>query len=403
MQVKTKFKQTEFGLIPEDWEIKLLRAFIERLDAGVSVNSVDEELRSYAHDEAILKTSAVVNGLFFPHESKKIAPTDIARAKLNPVADTIIISRMNTPDLVGECGYVEEDYPELFLPDRLWMTKGRKDNHVNMKWLSYLLSSRPFKKKIQESATGTSGSMKNISKQSLFSLTLVVPPLPEQRAIAAALSDVDALINSLDRLIAKKRDIKQATMQQLLTGKTRLPGFTGAWRTLKLGEICGAVTTGKLDANAMVLDGEFPFFTCARQPCAIDTFAFDAEALLVSGNGANVGYIHHYRGKFNAYQRTYVLLNFSENILYVKMFMDKFLQDRIRIEVNAGNTPYIKMDTLTEMSIQLPASSNEQKAIVSVLDDIETELTTLEQRRDKTLLLKQGMMQELLTGRTRLL
>ncbi len=231
-------------------------------------------------------------------------------------------------------------------------------------------------------------------------------PLPptklEQRAIAAALADVDVLLASLDALIAKKRDLKQAAMQQLLTGQTRLPGFSGEWEVKRLGDLCERITTGKLDANAMSRDGEYPFFTCAKEHYWIDSYAFDAEALLVSGNGANVGYIHYYKGKFNTYQRTYVLSGFSCDIHFLKLFMERGLQDRIRTEVNAGNTPYIVMGTLTEMNISLPSGKDEQTAIATVLSDMDAEITALEARRDKTRALKQGMMQELLTGRIRL-
>src|SRR2546421_9427823 len=107
------------------------------------------------------------------------------------------------------------------------------------------------------------------------------------------------------------------------------------WDVTYLSNICAKVTTGKLDANAMAPDGEFPFFTCARERYWIDKFAFDAEALLISGNGANVGYIHYYNGKFNAYQPTYVLTSFSADIHYVRFYLERNLQERIRVEVNA--------------------------------------------------------------------
>lgn len=152
----------------------------------------------------------------------------------------------------------------------------------------------------------------------------------------------------------------------------------------------------------MVENGDYPFFTCAREHYWIDKYGFDCEALLISGNGANVGYVHHYKGQFNAYQRTYVISEFSEDIQFIKLFMDRNLQERIRTEVNAGNTPYIKMDTLAEMSVALPQNKAEQTAIAAVLSDMDNEIAGLEARRDKTRALKQGMMQELLTGRTRL-
>lgn len=121
----------------------------------------------------------------------------------------------------------------------------------------------------------------------------------------------------------------------------------------KLGELC-TITTGKLDANAMKLEGQYPFFTCAEEVYRIDSFAFDTEALLISGNGANLGYIHYYKGKFNAYQRTYVLSNFIEDIHYIQIYLEAYLHKRIALEKSTSNTPYIVLATLAEMPIIIP-------------------------------------------------
>lgn len=137
-------------------------------------------------------------------------------------------------------------------------------------------------------------------------------------------------------------------------------------RTSKLGELC-KITTGKLDANAMVAGGGYPFFTCAEQVYEIDQYAFDTEALLVSGNGANLGYIHYYCGKFNAYQRTYVLSDFSEDIQYLRQYLEANLSKRIDSEKNTGNTPYIVLGTLADMEIKIP-SKPVQKTIADRLD-----------------------------------
>lgn len=139
----------------------------------------------------------------------------------------------------------------------------------------------------------------------------------------------------------------------------------------KLGDICN-ITTGKLNANAMTEDGEYPFFTCAKEVYKINKFAFDTEALLVSGNGSQVGHIHHYKGKFNAYQRTYVLDNFSENIRYVEFVLRAFLKKRIIDEVNLSGVPYIRLDALTEFLIPIPPIIV-QLEIVHILDKM-TEL-----------------------------
>jgi type I restriction enzyme S subunit len=201
-----------------EWEVKRLGDAIDALEAGISVNSVDVE----SGDKFILKTSSVVNGSFLADECKTIAPRDAKRAQLNPRKDTIIISRMNTPDLVGECGYVDKDYPHLFLPDRLWMTRFNRASGINGRWLSYLLSTTEYKLRIKAAATGTSGSMKNLSKTAILSLLVCFPLPAEQTAIATILTDMDAEITTLETKLAKTRQLKQGMMHNLLTGRIRL-------------------------------------------------------------------------------------------------------------------------------------------------------------------------------------
>lgn len=227
--------------------------------------------------------------------------------------------------------------------------------------------------------------------------------IQEQQAIADVLRDTDNLISSLQRLIDKKKAVKQGAMEELLTGKRRLPGFNGEWVEKKLEAVLANITTGKLDANAMKENGKYRFYTCAKEFYKIDKYAFDTEAILISGNGANVGYIHYYKGKFNAYQRTYVLYDFYENINFIRYYLKLNLKKRIANEKSESNTPFIKMDTLLDMSLVIPLSKEEQEAIARVLSDMDSEINELEKKLSKYEKIKQGMMQQLLTGRIRLL
>ncbi len=169
--------------------------------------------------------------------------------------------------------------------------------------------------------------------------------------------------------------IKRTIMIRKAKKKQALPE---GWREVKLGDVCGNITTGKLDVNAAKPKGQYRFYTCAKEWYQIDNYAFDDEALLISGNGVHVGYIHYYKGKFNAYQRTYVLTGFSENIKYLHHYMNQYLKDRIRIEVNDGNVPYIRMNTLTNMPITLPIDCGEQKTIASLLEKWDTAIEKTE-------------------------
>ena len=240
----------------------------------------------------------------------------------------------------------------------------------------------------------------NITDTDFFNMPIPIPPLAEQEKIAEILSLWDKAIEHTKELIAYKEKQKKGLMQNLLTGKKRLSGFTDEWKTTKLGEIC-KITTGKLDANAMEENGIYPFFTCAKDVYRINTFAFDTEALLISGNGANVGYIHYYMGKFNAYQRTYVLNNFKEYIIFLKYYLENYLHIRIDKEKKAGNTPYITLDTISNMNLYIPQYQNEQKTIADILCKADEEIELLNKQLDLYTEQKKGLMQNLLTGKVR--
>ncbi|WP_096531433.1 restriction endonuclease subunit S [Helicobacter pylori] len=235
-----------------------------------------------------------------------------------------------------------------------------------------------------------------------FRNTLIpLPPLNEQNAIANVLSDLDRYLCTLDALILKKEGVKKALSFELLSQRKRLKGFNQAWQRVRLGDIC-EITTGSLDANEMVHYGKYRFYTCAKEYYFIDKYAFDTEAILISGNGAYVGYVHYYKGKFNAYQRTYVLDNFSEHIIFVKYFLTMFLQSHIQTNRNEGNTPYIVMATLKDFEIPLPPL-NEQSAIANILSALDNEITSLKNKKRQFENIKKALNHDLMSAKIRVL
>jgi type I restriction enzyme S subunit len=237
----------------------------------------------------------------------------------------------------------------------------------------------------------------NISSENFLRLPLPYPILEEQTKIANFLSAIDEKISQIAKKCELLAQYKKGLMQKIFTRKLRFKNsnnveFSG-WKSAFLGDLC-SIATGKLDANAMVDSGSYRFYTCAKEFYKIDSYAFDTDALLISGNGANVGYIHHYKGKFNAYQRTYVLDKFNENILYIKYFLDAFLPIRIFKEAKEGNTPYIVMNTLTEMPIQLPTLL-EQNKIANFLEAIDKKITVTQSQLNLVKQYKQGLMQKI--------
>ena len=395
------YKITEIGIIPEDWSIHRIGDEIDSLNSGVSVNSHEGDVSS--NNPGILKTSSVSKGKFIPSESKRIIKRDLSRVKLNPKYDSLIISRMNTPELVGECGYVDRDYPFLFIPDRLWQTNFKQNSIINCKWLSYVLSSNKYRRIIKDIATGTSNSMKNITKDEFLEIYVPYPNKIEQDAIAEALSDTDSLIQSIEKLIDKKKKIKQGAMQQLLNGKKRLSGFSGEWEVKKLGEVAD-IRTGKRNNQDKVSDGLYPFFVRSQDVERINTYSYDGEAVLVPGEGGIGNIFHYINGKFEVHQRVYKIsdfLNVSGKYVYYYMkqsFGAHAMKNTVKATVDS-----LRLPTFQEFELKIPNNLEEQKAIAQVLSDMDAEIEALEEKLEKVKTIKQGMMQELLTGRIRLI
>ncbi len=414
-EVKNGYKLTEVGVIPDDWDVTLLGSLVSSLDAGVSVNSVETEA-GYAHDESILKTSCVYGGKFYSEEHKKILHQDIKRAKLNPRKNSIVISRMNTPALVGECGYIDQDYPNLFLPDRLWMTRHEGRRPMCVLWLSYLLSYGSFNRAIKESATGTSGSMKNISKGSLFILQVPLPKKVEQESIAEALSDADALIESLEQLITKKRQIKQGAMQELLNP---LDG----WKKVKLGSL-GVFLKGSGVKKDESMSGNIPcirygeiytkhkyyikaFDSWISPEVAATAKRIKSGDILFAGSGETkeeIGKCVAFVGNIEAYAGGDIVIfrPNNANSLFLGCYLNTESVNRQKASRGQGDAVvHIGSNALADIDLIIP-HVDEQAVIASVLFDMDAEIGVLEAKLEKALQLKRGMMHNLLTGKIRL-
>lgn len=243
--------------------------------------------------------------------------------------------------------------------------------------------------------------MNDVMKQVAIALP---PSVDEQYEIANAITKSDELIISLELLIAKKRDIQQAAMQQLLTGQRRLPGFSGEWKVKRLGEIAN-IKTGSKNNQDKIEDGEYPFYVRSATVERINSYSHDCEAILVPGEG-NIGSIFHYvNGKFDVHQRVYAITQFAENVSgkYVHLYMSVHFGSHAMQNSVKATVDSLRLPTFQVFEVLLPPTKEEQAAIAEVLTNMNTELATLEARRDKARQIKQGMMQELLTGRIRLL
>lgn len=271
----------------------------------------------------------------------------------------------------------------------------RKEENDDKGFMGYLMQTWTVHHQIMRSANGIS--VYGIGKESLSKIQFSLPTLPEQQKISSFLSLIDRKIELLNKKKELLEIYKRGVTQKIFNRDIRFKDINGnnypEWEEKRLGEIC-KITTGKLDANAMVKDGKYRFYTCAADYFHIDNYDFDTEALIISGNGANVGYIHYYKGKFNAYQRTYVLSNFTDNIHYIKIYLEEYLHKRIDKEKKSGNTPYIVLNTLKDMIIKIP-SQVEEKTIFTIINSLNIKTKYLQNSLFKLQIFKKGLLQKM--------
>ena len=401
MEVRPGYKQSEAGVIPEDWEV---RQFSEhfRIYAGGDVPKDSlAQVQSAAHPYPIFANALQNKGLYG------------YTAERRSNADSLTITAR------GYLGHAEYRDQPFFPIVRLLVLE--PTGQLDARYTTYAVNDRV---RFSVESTG----VPQLTAPQVGKYSAAAPPtIEEQHAIAAALSDVDALLGGLDRLIAKKRDLKQAAMQQLLTGQTRLPGFSGAWEVKRLGEIGSTYggLTGKAKADFGIGTGRYVTFMNVMTNVVIDCGSFEQVRVSPSEsqNRVNEGDLL-FNGSSETPEEVAMCSFMASDVpnLFLNSFCFGF---RRRDEQQAdglflayylranpgrelmkslaqGSTRYnLSKGALLEASIRLPRK-DEQTAIAAVLSDMDAELAALEARRAKTRDLKQAMMQELLTGKTRL-
>ena len=295
-------------------------------------------------------------------------------AKLLPIGTILLSSRAT----VGECSINKVECTtnqgfQSLIPKE----------YFSKEFVFYLMQTKR-KELIRKSCGST---FLEISANEVRKIKIAVPTSKEQEKISKLLALLDERISTQNKIIEKLQSLIKGIAQHWIKNITSRSIY------VKLGDIC-QITTGKLDANAQVDNGIYPFFTCAEHPFKIDSFAFDTEALLISGNGANLGYINYYNGKFNAYQRTYVLDVFSENIQYIKWVLKVLLPKRIAIEKSSSNTPYILLSTLSDLMLPIPSKEN-QYHIAELMQSLERKLSSQITLNGSYNILKQYLLRQM--------
>ncbi|WP_190484652.1 restriction endonuclease subunit S [Microcoleus sp. FACHB-831] len=402
IEIPEGYKKTQVGVIPVDWEIQSVSQAFE----------IFNNLR-YPISEEVRKKQAGDYPYYGP---------------------TKVQGYINEYRVEGEYALIGED-GDHFLKWRespmTLLVKGKfnVNNHAHIvkgtknltQWFYYYFYHRDITPHLTRQGAGRY----KLTKNSLLQILCAIPPTTkEQEAIAQALSDVDAAIAELDRLITKKRNIKQGATQQLLTGKKRLPSFSGEWGVQKLGSCLIKNPEYGINAPAVPYSDNLPVYiritdisedgrflpekkVSVNHPLSAN-YVLEANDLVLARTGASTGKSYLSNSKDGE-------LVFAGFLIRVKVNPEKldaqylkgFLQTKAywnwvgAMSMRSGQ-PGINGNEYAQLPIPLPPTLEEQKAIAQVLSDMDAEIEALEQKRNKYKAIKQGMMQELLTGRTRL-
>ena len=424
------YKQTEVGVIPEEWNVETIGELIEGQTILGHLDGNHGELYPRSHEfkpygVPYIGANDFDEGDVTFERCKFLSAERASKFRKGVAKDGDVLFAHNAT--VGPVALLRTSVPFVILSTTATYFRCNPEK-LNNSYLKGALQSSHFVKQYQAVMAQSTRFQVPITAQR--KLSLVIPPLPEQRAIATALSDVDALLDALDRLIAKKRDLKQAAMQQLLTGQTRLPSFHGEWEVKRMEHagrcLRGVSYQGDSDLSthdtahtkrllrsnnvqdAVVVTSEVQFVNAERVSPSQVLKENDILICMANGSKALVGKAglfavnDGYDYTFGAFMGCFRTDSTTANPPFVfSLFHTGRYRDYINNLLAGSSINNLRPSSIESLEFSFPPLP-EQTAIAAVLTDMDAELTALEQRREKTRALKQGMMQELLTGRIRL-
>jgi type I restriction enzyme S subunit len=419
MELKPGYKKTEVGVIPEDWVVSSVG------EKGQVVAGKALAVNAPGKQRPYLRTKNVFDGRIDIEDVLSMPMTDEQFSQFQLRHGDVLLNEGQSLELVGRCSIYKEEYPEPCAIQNA-LLRFRANIGTSASFTSHLFRHCQQTGVFAKIALQTT-SVAHLGSSRFANLKLAWPTENEQRLIAAALDEIDALLGSLEAAITKKTSLKQAAMQELLTGKRRLPGFEGEWEVKRLGEIGSTFggLTGKTKSDFGNGDAHYVTFMNVMMNVEVNCECF--ERVRVASNESQNRVL---RGDllFNGSSETpdevamCSFLTKDVSDLYLNSFCfgyrlradapvsGLFLAYLIRSDVGRevvkslaqGSTRYnLSKSALLDAAIQLP-NIGEQTAIATVLSDMDNELASLEDRLGKARELKQGMMQQLLTGKIRL-
>jgi type I restriction enzyme S subunit len=401
------YQQTELGLIPEDWQCTTVRQLVRD---GILEKPLDGN-HGNIHPK---KDDFVSFGIpFVMANNVQGGYVDLSHCAFirKKQADSLQKGFSRSGDVllthkatIGNTAVVGEiPFEYIMLTPQVTYYRVADRSRLSNLYLRQFFESSSFQRVLLSMSGGGTRAYIGITAQ--LQLPIILPPTTrEQEAIAETLGDADAHIKSLEGLIAKKRLLRQGSMQELLNGRKRLPGFAGAWEVNPLAKIA-VIKTGGRNSQDKVEQGEYPFFVRSATIERINSYTYDCEAILVPGEGGIDSIFHYINGRFDVHQRVYAITNFSSEVSgkYIYFFMVmNFGAHAMKNSVKA-TVDSLRLPTFKTFEVVMPPTLEEQTAIARILSEMDAEIGVLESKLAKAQQLKRGMMQELLTGRIRLL
>ena len=392
-EMKAGYKDTDIGVIPEDWDEALIGDLFD------FKNGLNKAKEFFGYGTPIVNYMDVFNfsGLRLNNVQGKVNVTFQEKQNFSVKKGDVFFTRTSeTVEDIGVASVMLDDCNETVFSG--FVLRGRpKSKLIEEDYCKYCFSSDEVRKQITSKSTYTTRALTN--GRLLSSVILPLPKPEGQKQIAAALSDVDGLIESLEKLMAKKRDMKTAAMQQLLTGKKRLPGFEGEWRIKKLNDFA-EIKKGQLITKKAAVHGDIPVIAGGLKPSYFHNRPNrKPNVITISASGASAGFVAFHSYAIFASDCSTIEQSDAYNTKFI-FFALKLRQSEIYELQTGGAQPHVYPEQIKSLYLLFPAIE-EQTAIAAILSDMDAEINALEQRLAKTRSLKTGMMQELLTGRTR--
>lgn len=418
MNIPQGYKQTELGIIPEDWEISAIRDSIELLtdfDANGSFADVATNVTTYDGDGYAWYVRATDLERNPPLSSLKYVDSISYRflKKSSLYGSEILLTKRGE---IGKVYRFKMRTKYATLAPNLYLLKFKEK--INSTYLFYFLKSDLGNKQLRDiNATTSLGAL---YKEDVKNVNILYPNIKEQQIIAEALSDVDALIAALDKKITKKRLIKQGAMQQLLTGIKRLQGFRNEWTTKKLGDIANMNSGGTPESsNPEYYGGDIPFLSISDITLTNKYISRTEKTITEKGLKNSSARIFPIKTIMYAMYASLgkcaianISLSCSQAILGITpsknvdaeylYYILSYIEDDVKEVGQTGTQTNLSKQLIQELELYLSTDIKEQQAIATILSDMDKEIADLESRRDKYKLIKSGMMQKLLTGQIRL-